>query len=89
MKDLKRNITLLCPLCGNDQFESIDCEFEDLKDAPEDIRLRCSDCDSIYAKQELIEANSENIDYAVEEMKDEIVKEFDKELKKVLKKWKL
>ena len=89
MKDFKHNITLLCPLCGNDQFESIDCEFEDLMDALDDTRLRCSNCNSIYTKQELIDANSEIIDYAVEEMKDEIAKELDNELKKVLKKWKL
>lgn len=28
MKNLDRKVTLLCPLCGNDQFESLD---EDLK----------------------------------------------------------
>ena len=30
MKNLDRKVTLLCPLCGNDQFESLDEEFEDL-----------------------------------------------------------
>ena len=30
MKNLDRKVTLLCPLCGNNQFESLDEEFEDL-----------------------------------------------------------
>ena len=30
MKNLDRKVTLLCPLCGNDQFSSLDEEFEDL-----------------------------------------------------------
>ena len=29
MKNLDRKVTLLCPLCGNDQFESLDEEFEE------------------------------------------------------------
>ena len=32
MKNLDRKVTLLCPLCGNDQFESMDEEFEDRGD---------------------------------------------------------
>ena len=44
MKDLDRKVKLLCPLCGNDQFESLDEEFEDLLHASDDVRLRCSDC---------------------------------------------
>ena len=36
MKNLDRKATLLCPLCGNDQFESLDEEFEDLLHASDD-----------------------------------------------------
>ena len=43
MKNLDRNVTLLCPLCGNDQFLSLDEEFEDLLHAGDDARVRCSD----------------------------------------------
>ena len=46
MKNLDRKVTLLCPLCGNDQFESLDEEFEDLLHASDDVRVRCSDCGS-------------------------------------------
>lgn len=39
MKNLDRNVTLLCPLCGNDQFLSLDEEFEDLLHAGDDARV--------------------------------------------------
>lgn len=84
MKDLERNVTLLCPLCGNDQFESLDEEFEDLLHAPDEVRLRCSDCASIYTKQELLDSNSEVIENAV----DEIAQDAVHELEKAMKKWK-
>ena len=67
MKDLDRKVKLLCPLCGNDQFESLDEEFEDLLHASDDVRLRCSDCGSEYTKRELIDSNAAIIDTAVDE----------------------
>lgn len=88
MKELGRKVTLLCPLCGNDQFESLDEEFEDLLSAPGKVRLRCSDCASIYTKQELLDSNSEVIENAVDEIAQDAVKELEKELKKAMKKWK-
>lgn len=88
MKNLDRNVVLLCPLCGNDQFESLDSVFDELIDASDDVKLRCSDCNSIYTKQELLAENSEVIETAVEEIKSEAIKEIEKELKKAFKKWK-
>ena len=88
MKDLSRSVKLLCPLCGNDQFESLEGELEDFVSAPGEIRFRCSDCQSIYTKGELKEENSEIIENTVEEMKTEAIKELEKELKKAMKKWK-
>lgn len=89
MKDLERKVKLLCPLCGNDQFASLDEEFEDLLHASDDARLRCSDCGSEYTKRELIDNNAEIIDTAVDELKQDAAKELEKELKKAMKKWKL
>lgn len=89
MKDLERKVKLLCPLCGNDQFASLDKEFEDLLHASDDVRLRCSDCGSEYTKRELIDNNAEIIDTAVDELKQDAVKELEKELKNAMKKWKL
>ena len=89
MKNLDRKVTLLCPLCGNDQFASLDEEFEDLLHERDDVRVRCSDCCSEYTKQELFDNNAEIIDNAVDELAHDVVKELKKELKKAMKKWKL
>ena len=88
MKDLGRKVKLLCPLCGNDQFASLDEDFEDLLHASDDVRLRCSDCGSVYTKRELIDSNAAIIENAVDELKQDVTKEIEKELKKVMKKWK-
>ena len=86
MKDLSRNVKLYCNICGNDQFESIDEAFSNLKEAPETVRMRCSDCGKIFTKAELIEENQEVINANIEDIKKEAMKEMEKELKKVLKK---
>ena len=88
MKNLDRKVTLLCPLCGNDQFSSLDEEFEDLLHASDDVRVRCSDCGSEYTKRELLDSNAAIIDNAVDELAQDAVKELEKELKKAMKKWK-
>ena len=87
MKDLSRNVKLYCDVCGNDQFSiinDIDCE---LKEAPDETKMQCSDCGKIFTKAELIELNQEVIEANIEDIKKEAVKEFEKELSKVLKKW--
>ena len=89
MKDLDRKVKLLCPLCGNDQFASLDEEFEDLLHASDDVRLRCSDCGWEYTRRELIDSNAAIIDTAVDELKQDAVREIEKELKKAMKKWKI
>lgn len=88
MKNLDRNVTLLCPLCGNDQFLSLDEEFEDLLHAGDDARVRCTDCGSEFTKRELLDSNAAIIDNAVDELAQDAVKELEKELKKAMKKWK-
>ena len=82
MKNLDRKVTLLCPLCGNDQFESLDEEFEDLLHASDDVRVRCSDCGSEYTKRELLDNNAAIIDNAVDELAQDAIKELEKELTK-------
>ena len=88
MKNLGRNVTMLCPVCGNDQFESLNPEWNDFSDAPDDIKFRCSDCGKVITKEDLLSENSEKIEVAIDEMKNDAVKEIEKELKKALKKWK-
>ena len=84
MKDLNRNVAMLCPQCGNDQFSMVGEEYIGVDDAPANARLRCSDCKAVYTKEEILAANAEKINIAAEE----IVQEFEKELKKARKKWK-
>ena len=85
MKDYKRTITLLCPLCGNDQFESLDVEEGEELDAPDTIRFKCSDCKSIFTKAELIENNNESIESSIDEVKEEVIKDLEKKLKELFK----
>lgn len=80
MKDLSRNVKLYCDVCGNDQFSiinDIDCE---LKEAPDETKMQCSDCGKIFTKAELIELNQEVIEANIEDIKKEAVKEFEKRI---------
>lgn len=88
MKDFSMNVTLYCPICGNDQFSTIDEYDGDLKEADGSIRFKCSDCGLIITKEELLDQNQDVINANIDDMKDEIIKEFNKNLKKALKKWK-
>lgn len=89
MKDSDRKVALLCPLCGNDQFESLDEKFEDLLYASDEVRVRCSDCGSEYTKRELIDSNATLIDNAVDELTQEVTKELEERLRKAIRKWKI
>ena len=87
MKDLSRNVTLYCDVCGNDQFSTLDAITCELIEASNETRMQCSDCGKIFTKAELLEVNQEVIDANMEDIKKEAVKEFEKELAKALKKW--
>lgn len=87
MKDLSRNVTLFCNVCGNDQFSTLDEITCELKEAPDETKVKCSDCGKIFTKAELLEVNQEVINANIEDIKNEAVKEFEKELAKALKKW--
>ena len=60
MKRLSRSVRMICKICGNDMFEFLD-KTDDLISAPENTKLRCSDCKKIYTKQELIDDNEEAV----------------------------
>lgn len=85
MRDMEKLISLRCSICGNDQFSSVDGDFEDIKDAEDEVKVRCSDCGRVISKGELIEENSEIIDANVEDFKDEIMQELMKDIKKMFK----
>ena len=88
MKNYDREVSMLCPVCGNDQFSLLNQEYEDIDTAPGVAKIQCSDCKSIYTKNELLEANAEIIDTAIEEAIQEIASDLEKDFKKALKKWK-
>ena len=87
MKDLSRNVKLYCDRCGNDHFSTIDDIKCELKDAPDETKIQCSDCGKVFTKAELIELNQEVIEANIADIGKEAIKEFEKELAKRLKKW--
>lgn len=84
MKDFERKVSLLCPLCKNSLFESLDCDLnaEESKDSD---RFKCSDCKTIVTKSDLIKFNESIINANIEDMKDEVLEEFNKKIKKIFK----
>lgn len=88
MKDLSRKVALYCPTCGNNQFESLDDDLDNLMDADDEVKLRCVDCGRIITKGSLLEENQEIINANIDEIKKEAVSEIEKEFRKALKKWK-
>lgn len=57
-----------------------------MREAPDNARFKCSDCGRVVSKRELIDENEEIINANVEDIKKEAIAEFEKELKKALKK---
>lgn len=88
MKDMEMSISLKCDVCGNDQFSVEDETTGELLDAPDDTLVKCSDCGREVTKEEFIKENSHIIEANVEDFKADIMKELEKDLKKVFKKWK-
>ena len=85
---MEMSISLKCSVCGNDQFSVVDETVEELLDAPDDTFVKCSDCGREVTKEEFIKENSHIIEANVEDFKADIMKEFEKDLKKAFKKWK-
>lgn len=88
MKDIERQVTMRCPICGNDQFESLEVDHDDLINAPGTATLRCSDCGATHTKDDLMAANGEALDIAADEIVSDVMKDFEKQWKKAMKKWK-
>ena len=85
MKDLSRKVTLYCSVCGNDQFSTLDEGIDDLMEAPDSTKIKCSDCGRVFTKAELIEENQNVINANIEDIKNEAMKELEKELAKAFK----
>ena len=88
INELSRNVSLICPVCGNDQFRIMGAEDNELKNTSGEVQVQCSDCGAVFSKEEIIEENSEKIDIAIEELKDDIAAEIEKEVKGIFRRWK-
>lgn len=71
-----RLVNLLCPTCGSDQFSQ---EDEHSESRP----VTCGSCGLNITRDDLIRANSENIDEHVKEIGKQAVDDFQKELARV------
>lgn len=83
MKDLSRNVGLVCPVCGCAQF----ARDESPEGSNRSGSFVCAHCGRGFTREELIDANRETIDATVEEMGDEVVDIVSHEFDKQLKKW--
>lgn len=80
----EKHVTLLCPACKKTQFESLDVELKGLMDADDTVRLRCTSCDTVYTKRELIDRNQSRVSRAVDELFQEELSNY-KEIKTIHK----
>ncbi|HRX09144.1 MAG TPA: hypothetical protein P5559_08275 [Candidatus Limiplasma sp.] len=74
--DTKRNITLKCGVCGNENFTFDEKRYNSINEADE---VRCSVCNKVYTGDELQAVNSALIENSIEELADEVI---EKALKK-------
>ncbi len=84
MKEIQKRVSMKCSVCGNDQFSCVD-EKIDLQDADDKTEVKCSDCGRITTKEQLMEDNRYIIDANIEDIKDEAIKQLEKELKKMFR----
>lgn len=75
-----RSVALLCPTCGNSEFshDNADGQVAEL--------LTCGNCGLEISKNDLIQANGENLQAHVQEIGQAVVKDIQKELHESLKK---
>lgn len=71
----RRTVSLICPTCGNTDFEHGD----------ETEPVRCLRCNRVLTREELIQENEEVIGAEVDEMKSEIMQDLKNELRASLK----
>lgn len=85
MNNMEMSIGMKCSVCGNDQFSTVDESIEDMLNASDETEVKCSDCGRVTTKEQLIEENSHIIDANMEDFKDEVVKQLQKDFKKMFK----
>ena len=71
-----RKITLLCPVCGSSEMEH----------AEDSEIVKCIGCGKELTNDELIQENGVSIDAHVNEVKEELTKDIEKQFNDMLKK---
>lgn len=72
----RKNIIMKCNVCGNEDFEYDNEKYRNIEEAES---LKCILCNKVYSREELIMANTLNINNAAEEVaKDLLEKAFKK-----------
>ncbi|ATZ93961.1 ECs_2282 family putative zinc-binding protein [Dickeya fangzhongdai] len=71
-----RKITLLCPVCGNSEMEYVE----------ESEIVKCVGCGKVFTNDELIQENGVSIDVYVDEIKEKLTKDIQRQFKDTLKK---
>ena len=74
-KEKSRSIQMLCPVCADTQFQFTD----------EDSLITCNSCATKFLRDELLEANAENINQHKRGFTDQAVNEVKKHLQKEIK----
>lgn len=85
MRDMKMTISLKCSICGNDQFSAVDESIHEIEEAGDGVEVRCSDCGRVTTKGQLLEENRHIIDANIEDFKEDIIKEIEKDFKKMFR----
>ena len=74
-----RSLLLLCPTCASSDFA-----FEDTE--PEELRVYvCNSCGLSASHQAIMESNAERISAAVDELKNDVVADFSKDIRATFK----
>jgi uncharacterized Zn finger protein (UPF0148 family) len=71
----RRSVALICPTCGHKDFEH----------GADGGPLRCTGCDRVLTREELIRENGRVIEAEVEEVKAEVLKDVHETLRKAFK----
>jgi hypothetical protein len=72
---MTKNISLKCGVCGNTHFECADAIYSSTEEAEQ---LKCTVCNKVYTREELMEVNTTLINNTTKELAKEAL---EKELK--------
>ena len=79
--DYDRTVSLICPTCASDQFES-DADLPD-----EEREYSCGDCGERFSHEDILSANSEKISAVVDEIGNELISDITKDFNKAFSKF--